>query len=442
MHLPFEYMLKISLCLTVTYLFYVLLLKRITHYSWNRLFLLTCSVLAFIIPALNINLFVEPEKLTGVFFVNKIPAINTDIISSNISNGSVAWNMSSLLLIIFITGVCFFSGRLIIQFISLKKIQAKAQLINNGEVKLYHLNAGIAPFTFYKSIYLDKNIYNEQELDEVIKHELVHVNQKHTIDVLLAELLCILNWYNPFAWMIKHAVKENLEFIADDIVLQNGVNRKDYQYLLLKVTGNIPCTVTSNLNFSSLKKRIQMMNGTKTSKAHLFKFLFIVPMLSILLLAFRHAYDKPVVHRHSDATALSENYILESLTYSITDPKIEALVKKEQGNSYLKQGDTLSLSMIKNEKERLLGILQKNGYSNLGTHAITFEVDTTLGNKRFSVQVNITAGQNKSSVHSGQNQSSKANVTSYYENKQYDRNAFDNRSSMAFLKHVNNVANA
>ncbi|MEJ7685284.1 MAG: M56 family metallopeptidase [Segetibacter sp.] len=82
------------------------------------------------------------------------------------------------------------------------------------------------------------------------------MQQKHTLDVLVTEIICILNWYNPFAWLIKNAVRENLEFIADDAVIRKGANRKNYQYLLLKVTGDIPSSIASSFKFSSLKNRI------------------------------------------------------------------------------------------------------------------------------------------------------------------------------------------
>jgi len=443
MYMPLEYMLKLSLCLTATYLFYVLLLKGLTHYNWNRLFLLTCTVLSFVAPLININLFVAPEKLTGVFFVNRIPAISAAI-SANSAAGSPPFNMLLLMFCIFIAGVCVLTVRLLLQFLSLKRIQARAELVSNGEIKLYHLNTGIAPFSFNKGIYLDKDKYNGQELDEVIRHEMVHVNQKHTIDVLVAELLCILNWYNPFAWLIKHALKENLEFIADDIVLQNSQNRKSYQYLLLKVTGNIPCSITNNLNYSSLKKRIEMMNSDKTSNRHLLKFLFIIPMVSILLLAFRHAYEKQLPRKHADAALLADEYILETLTYSINDAKVEAIVKKEEANSFLKPGDTLSLSTLKNEKERLAELLQKNGYANLSAHAITFEVDTALGNKKFSVQVNINVGQNKNSVHTNGSSSSKAPVTGYIENTLQEQTTFvsEKRNTGKYINGAYNKMNA
>jgi BlaR1 peptidase M56 len=124
-------------------------------------------------------------------------------------------------------------------------------------------------------------------LKEIIRHEFVHVKQKHTIDILFAEFLCIINWYNPFVWLMRKAIRQNLEFIADNNVLQSGFDRKQYQYLLLKVIGVSQFSITQQFNFSSLKKRIAMMNKLKSAKVHLIKFLFALPLTAILLLAFR-----------------------------------------------------------------------------------------------------------------------------------------------------------
>jgi hypothetical protein len=97
----------------------------------------------------------------------------------------------------------------------------------------------------------------------------------------------VLNWYNPAAWLIRNAIRQNLEFIADDKVIQSGMDRKQYQYLLLKVIGNNHFSIANNFNFSSLKKRIAMMNKIKTNRIHLMKFLVIFPLLAVLLLSFR-----------------------------------------------------------------------------------------------------------------------------------------------------------
>jgi hypothetical protein len=135
-------------------------------------------------------------------------------------------------------------------------------------------------------------LQDEAELKEIIRHEFVHVKQRHTHDIIWSELLCILNWYNPFVWLIRKAIRQNLEFIADNKVLEQGFDKKKYQYLLLKVTGNNHFSIANQFNLSSLKKRIAMMNKMKSARAQLIKFLFIVPLVAVMLLAFRNEGNK------------------------------------------------------------------------------------------------------------------------------------------------------
>ena len=384
----FEYALKASLCLAIIFLFYTLLLKRITYYTWNRYFLLLFSVLSFVAPFINVNVFVQVQQLENLSFINQIPLIANNEIPGNFVSNQEVFNYWEILSVVYLLVSSILLVRLLIQLLSITKIKSEATLIANGAVKIYHLSKPVIPFSFLNSIFINQANYSENELQEIIDHERVHVQQKHTTDVLIAEVICILNWYNPFAWLIKKAVRENLEFIADNAVINKGVSRRNYQYLLLKVTGNIPSSITSNLKFSSLKNRINMMNKTKTSRFHLLKFLLLVPVAAILLLAFRNNHDINTGITKG-RNPITKTYILNSLSYSIPDKKVEAAVKKEQDKSLLKTGQALSLDLVFNERIRLNNLLESSGYNNIGDHAITFMIDTTLGNNSFSVQINI-----------------------------------------------------
>ncbi len=384
-----EYLMKLSLCIGATYLFYHFVLRRITHYQWNRWFLLLFTLFAFMVPVINIAILVQPEKLQQVVFIRNIPAISNPTFNSSSVAAGAHVNWWSWLGIVLMIGTIVLVVRLVIQLYSLKRLQNKSELLKNGPVKIFNVRESIAPFSFHQSIYLNKDEYNEDELGEIVQHELVHVQQKHTIDMLVAEFVCICNWYNPFAWLIKRAIKENLEFIADEQVLSGGVDHKSYQYLLLKVGGNVPLKITNNLNFSSLKKRIYMMNKGRTGNAHLLKFFFIVPVLGLLLVLFRNQPESRTAAMKERALLTAESFSVGKLTYFIKDQAIEAIIKKDQPNSLLKPGGELSLSLMQDEKNRLTSLLKKNGYSNIDSHSITFMMDTSFSAKNFSVQIII-----------------------------------------------------
>jgi beta-lactamase regulating signal transducer with metallopeptidase domain len=390
----FVYMLKASACLSVIYLFYVFLLKNITYYTWNRYFLLVYCILACIIPLTNVNVYIKANQFDTITFFDHLPSLSP---SFNNTSGFAGVSISSLLVSVFILGVFIMLLRLFIQLLSLWKMHLKATLLQDGKVRIYHINEPIIPFSYFNNIYLNKHNYNDDELTEIVNHELAHVQQKHAIDILITEVICIFNWYNPVVWLLKKAIKENLEFIADDVVIKKGADKKCYQYLLLKVTGNVSFSIANKLNFSSLKSRISMMNKTKTSTFHLLKFVMFVPMATMLLLAFRNK-QAAFTTNHLEQSSTTKTYILSSLTYAIPDKMVEAVIKKEQNKSLFIAGKpmNLDLDLFLSERDRLRKLLQKSGYNlersgynNAGKYGIIFMVDTTLGNNSLSVQVNI-----------------------------------------------------
>ncbi|HEY6977740.1 MAG TPA: M56 family metallopeptidase [Chitinophagaceae bacterium] len=409
MFILFEYIIKISLSLGVVWLFYFLLLKPLTYYICNRFFLVTSSILVFFIPLLSLDFFVAPQKINASAVINSIPSINVHEAGKIFSLEDSSGNMAYVLLALLVSGVIIRSMHFFIQFRSFKKIRSKALLIEETEgIKLYHLNTDIIPFSFNNSIYINKLHHTADDLAEIIRHESVHVRQKHTIDVLIAEFICIINWYNPFAWLIKHAIKQNLEFLADDILIQNGTDKKRYQYLLLKVMGHSPLTISNSLNFSSLKNRIFMMNKTKSSKRHLLKFLFVLPVIVLMMLAFR---SNDSVANGNHVSTKEESFRLSELTYSIPDPAVTMIIKREQAKSLLRVGKPFTITLIRNERDRLKMLLEKNGYHNITNHSISFLIDSSLTNNSFSVQVNIDLQTKTPSVRNNNGtQSKKSNA--------------------------------
>ena len=301
-----EYLLKVSIALAVVYLFYQLLLRRLTFYNWNRWYLPGYSLLAFMIPFLNITDFLFKHELQQNNFVQLIPAFKQVLFTKQ---QGIVWDDWNIALVVFSTGVLIMGIRMLVQLFSLNKVKTKATLLNAGEVKLYHVNESIVPFSFNNSIYINKELHTEAELQEIIRHEFVHVKQKHSIDILLAEILCTVLWFNPIAWLMRKAIRQNLEFIADHQVLEEGLDKRQYQYLLLKVVGNNQYSIAPKFNFSSLKNRIAMMNKMKSARVQAIRFLFVLPLIAVLLLAFREVKRQELKSEFSQATVLKTDSV-------------------------------------------------------------------------------------------------------------------------------------
>jgi len=401
-----EYILKMSACYAAAYIFYWLILSRLTNYKSNRFYLLFTSLFAFIIPLLRLDFFINPQTINSSSFINHIPAINISETEYMAVENSISF--STILLSVFIMGSIICLAHFVIQLLSFKKVTANAKLVSSVfNIKLYHLDIDIMPFSFGNAVYVNQTKHSASELDDIIKHESVHVHQQHTIDVILAEIICILNWYNPFVWLMKNAIKQNLEYLADDTVLKYGADKKSYQYLLLKVTGYSPLQVVNSLKVSSLKQRIFMMNKTRTSRKHLLKLLLALPIVAFMMLAFRNTNSTVIT---SIRGMEEQSFILSELSYNIPDVKIDILVKNADNNSLLQVGKPFNISIIKNERDRLKTLLEKNGYNNISNNAISFLIDSSSVNNKFAVQVNIDLERKK--------------TTAYKSDKQIEHSAF------------------
>jgi len=290
------YLLKCQICLAIVWLFYQLLLRRLTFYMMNRWYLLGYACLSFLLPLIHIVL-PEEGPVTGKGqVISYIPVIIGRQAVRVEASAFTGWD---ILLSVLSVGALLLTGRLLIRWLSLRRIRKEATLLRGAAVqdeavRVYQVNKPIIPFSFGNAIYINAQMHTENEWAEIILHEYVHVRQRHTVDILLAELLCIVSWCNPFSWLIRHAIRQNLEFIADQQVLASGLDRKSYQYHLLRSIGEPAYRLANNFNFSSLKKRIVMMNRSKSARLHLVKFLFIVPLLGVLLVAFRDKVDVPI----------------------------------------------------------------------------------------------------------------------------------------------------
>ncbi len=322
----FFYFLKLSISLGIVYLFYNLVLRRLTFYNWNRWYLAGYSFLSLFIAVADVSFLLDNDKTETAQIIQFIPSVESFpapvLLQSAITKSD--FSIWEWMLLIFCTGFVVAAFRLIIQLISYFRLRNAAQMLSSDSIKIFQINKNIIPFSFGSSIFINQHLHTEEELKEIIRHEFVHVKQNHTVDIIWAELLCIINWYNPFAWL-RHHIRQNLEFIADDKVVQSGIDKKQYQYLLLKVIGTPQFRIASNFNFSSLKKRIVMMNKLKSAKVHLVKFLFVLPLIAVLLVAFRSKINDSFKTQNENRFSISETDTIPNKDIVIKDVKLEVV---------------------------------------------------------------------------------------------------------------------
>ncbi|MGG7664844.1 M56 family metallopeptidase [Dyadobacter sp. BHUBP1] len=298
-----DYLLKLSISLGVIALFYHLVLRKLTFYSHNRHFLRFYSAFCFLIPLFNINHFVSPEPTPARVLVQSVPALTriTEPEAATFPSvlpgePSVFTGLSPLtandwIFYIWLVGATVMTLRLLAHIRSYLRIRSQSRLISDDGVKIFHFDLDMSPFSFGKSIFYNPHLHKPDELQDMILHEYIHVQQWHSMDVIWSEILCIINWFNPFAWLIRSAIRQNLEYIADQKVLENHPDTKAYQYLLLKAAIGPEFSLVNQFGYHSLKQRIVMMNKNASPRVLMACFLFILPLLAVTLAAFR--WDVP-----------------------------------------------------------------------------------------------------------------------------------------------------
>lgn len=274
-----EYLLKASGIIGILFLFYQLFLKKETFFNSIRAYFILGLLITIAFPLIEIPIYIETVT-TKLNVTN----IQTSIIDEPISE-KINW--LQLLILGYLAGVVFFSIKFLIQLISLIYFISKHQLIKSGSYYFIETAKNCSPFSFFNIIIYNKNQFSKEELTQILNHEKAHVTQWHSLDTLLAHILVITLWFNPFVWLYKKAVLQNLEFLADAFAIKNTENHKFYQLTLLKTCNTNFCTeITNNFYNSLIKKRIIMLHQNKSTNKNQFKYLLLLPILVGFLMTF------------------------------------------------------------------------------------------------------------------------------------------------------------
>ena len=289
MGLFFVYILKASVCLVGFYLFYRLLLSRETFHRFNRIALLGVLVLSGLVPfaegtmqwfsGFNQPLLEFEEMMLMADF-------EPEVVVEEAVETPFPWR--ALLLVVYLAGVVFFLLRHLWSLGRMVRLvnRCRKEQLDNGITLFVHDNNKVAPFSWMKIIVIAEEDLKENK-DAILKHECAHIKYGHSWDLLLAELCVILQWFNPAAWLMKQELQNIHEYEADEWVIQNGIDAKRYQLLIIKkAVGARLYSIANSFNHSSLKKRITMMIKKKSNPWARMKYLYVLPLAAIAIAAF------------------------------------------------------------------------------------------------------------------------------------------------------------
>lgn len=274
------YLLKSGLITAVFFGIYWLFLKNETFYRFNRHFLLTGMICSLLLPFIkysyNINVVVQAS-------LNQMPATANPIQQSS---GLPLW--LSIIVSVYAVVASFFMIRHIAGLMKIKKLVLKYGYTLLQGYKVINTPVLQSSFSVFNYIFIDISAdTSETERKLILAHELAHVKQSHWVDLLAAQLLCALQWFNPFAWLYLHAIKQNHEFLADEAVLQQGNSAAIYRAALINHSLKTPVFLfaSSFANYDKFK-RIKMMTKPNSRPYRKVAVLIAFPALALFLFAF------------------------------------------------------------------------------------------------------------------------------------------------------------
>ena len=282
----FAYLLKVNVAFVLFYAFYRLFFYKDTFFKLRRAILLAFFGLALFYPLLNIQDWVrQQEPIADVIYMYS--AMLPEATAKADAAASVDWHgwLLGSLGFIYWGIVAFLCGRFLVQLSSILWLAHTSERVVIHETPVYALRKAAGPFSFFRMVFLHPESHSDKETDEILTHECTHVSQWHSIDVILSEMMCMACWFNPFVWLLKREVRHNLEYLADNTVIQSGYDSKSYQYHLLGLAHHQSVTTLYNsFNVLHLKNRIMMMNKKRSPGFVRTKYLIFIPLVGILML--------------------------------------------------------------------------------------------------------------------------------------------------------------
>jgi len=273
------YLLKSVAWLSGFTMVFLLFLRNERFFNLNRWFLISGAIVSLLFPFMTVH-------YTIILSAPGTLQDGSAILSGVQPSGNIKINFTEALLTIYATGALFVLFLLIKQSRSVLKSITKAEVISSRPVKLIRTAEYPSSFSFFSYVFINPSV-TDVETEEIVNHELVHIRQMHWVDLVLVELVCILQWFNPFIWIYFRLVRQNHEYLADEVALQRTSDPETYKATLLnQIVGYPVVSLANSFNYSLNKKRFKMMKNIISSPYRKLKLLLIIPVFAIVLYAF------------------------------------------------------------------------------------------------------------------------------------------------------------
>ncbi|WP_405252937.1 M56 family metallopeptidase [Dokdonia sp. Asnod3-C12] len=293
--------------LSLFYVIYISILHKNTLFTANRHFLIAGIIAALTLPFLEFTQVTEIVLPSQPVFdtANVVPLSQVEYLPTVTTAEVPTIDWWQIALLIYIAGVIVMCIKLGMQLFSLRNLISSGTVVQRNAYTYVTVTNNIAPFSFFSYIVYNPELHTLEELEMILAHEQIHAGQRHSIDILITQIILALHWCNPLAWLYKQSLEQNLEYIADAHAIQRINNPQQYQRTLVKVSSpSIRPALTNQFYQSFIKKRIVMLNTPQSGKHHLWKLGLIIPLVSFFLYSFN--VKEVVTYVEEDNTAFAK----------------------------------------------------------------------------------------------------------------------------------------
>ena len=347
----FIYILKSSVCLVLFYLFFRLLLSKETFHRFNRMALLGVLFFSLLIPCIEVTTRHQVEVQQAVLSIEQL-LLMAELEATPANVGAVqetsAISWVQIVLLVYWAGILFLACRNIYSLICLFRLvhSGKHEKLEKGVTLVVH-NQEIAPFSWMKYIVISRKDLEENGR-EILIHEMAHIHHRHLVDLLVADICIFFQWFNPGAWLLKQELQNIHEYEADETVINEGVNAKEYQLLLIKkAVGTRLYSMANSFNHSKLKKRITMMLKEKSNPWARLKYLYVLPLAAIAVTAFARP---EISEKMEEISAVKVNDLAEIVQEKVLQDTVK--VSKDE------KKDALVVTGVKSKEEEEIVIFE------------------------------------------------------------------------------------
>ena len=293
------YVIKSAMALALLYTCIIPLLEKETFHRLNRILILGCLIMSFAIPLVHFTGGTNPT----VDMVRQAVQLPEVLIDGNAKEQSV-WSWADIIICIYIIGAVAIFTMTVVQTVRLtRQLRQCEHITDNRGNTIVLTDCATSPFCLFHYIVMSRDDYANNR-NYILTHEQEHIRLGHCIDLVILQVATIIQWFNPFVWLIGKNLKAIHEFEVDEAVLNKGIDATQYQkFLVIKAVGNRLQPFANNLNKESLKRRIIMMNQKKSNRWMMLKALFIIPVATLAVSVFASNTGVSTVTREAVRTA-------------------------------------------------------------------------------------------------------------------------------------------